>query len=461
MQFASRPDDEHFTTSAVSLIHTSSSSSLLKCPNGGPSSACSSSDAIRLAFSGAGLHGFYFNGVCKYLLERNIPIKEAWGSSAGALASLSVLMANHAGGGFQAINSFYEMAFLAYDRYHHHLPWIFWHGRDFVWEYGLGAFIPEDPTEASLWLDKVVNGRLHVVVTKVMPSRMRLETVVVNQWYSRNDLIDCIRASMTIPGVTAISPIRWRGELYIDGSFTNQHPSTDRTVLISTSVPVQPWAPSWRHPVSIFRSLPLRDSWAHKDVELRRDHFKLGYMDTMEYFESVERKTEEDHDVLMGLAARKPGHTQPRKRAFWFLVSLAWQVVQGTFLMGMIMNSLRRRRMRWRMVLAEKVARTSLGQLLPFAGSSLQQPLKTLGNALEVSIFSLLAGLLFFAATDLRMEFGSPTPLAGYRIMRPVPLKLTPLIESKSCGASAAKKSEANADSEFPAAVGMPRQCKW
>jgi len=31
---------------------------------------------ICLAFSGAGLHGFYFNGICQYINEQDITVNE-------------------------------------------------------------------------------------------------------------------------------------------------------------------------------------------------------------------------------------------------------------------------------------------------------------------------------------------------------------------------------------------------
>lgn len=278
-----------------------------------------------LAFSGAGLHGFYFNGICQYLYEQDIEVKEAWGASAGALAALSVLMK----GGPEA----YEAVFDAYDHNYTQMPWIIWHGRDFVWEGGGGIrrFMPSGEEAERKWLQEVVNGRLHVVVTKLV-GFCKVERVVVSHWTSVDDLIGCIRATMTLPGITATWPFKWRGSYWVDGGLVDNHPHTGNTLLVSTSMPVQPWATSWGRHVDIFRPLPIRSSWWHCSLSERRDMFKLGFMDAKSYYENRMKGQE-----------AKP--LQPRVRALRFLMKIVLETLQGSFILTLIIGFIRRRKL--------------------------------------------------------------------------------------------------------------------
>jgi len=340
---------------------------------------------ICLAFSGAGLHGFYFNGVCQYIQEQEISVKEAWGSSAGALAALSVLM----GVGIEA----YEVVFTNYDTNYSHVPWMLWHGRDFVWEGndgGIRRFMPQGRDAEAEWLKNVVNGRLHIVVTKL--TGWRFERVVVNHWTSVEDLIGCLRATMTIPGITATRPFSWRGHRWIDGGFMDQHPSTDKAVLVSTSVPCQPWAHSWYRHVDIFRLLPLRMSWWHGNVSARRDMFKLGYMDAKTYFE-----TEFE-------GSTKP--LRPKVRALRFLMNVAVEFIQGSFMFGLFARFVWLYKATWR-----RLVRGFWASLLGLHGSTaswrsrtLLRYLSRLGLCAELTSIAAASVLLWFTTVDLRLD---------------------------------------------------------
>lgn len=279
---------------------------------------------LCLAFSGAGLHGFYFNGICQYLYEKNIEVKEAWGASAGALAALSVLMNVGPEG--------YEAVFSAYDKHYTHMPWIIWHGRDFVWEGGGGIrrFMPTGEEAEKKFLQEVVNGRLHVVVTKLV-GFCKVERVVVSHWDTVEDLIGCIRATMTLPGVTATWPFKWRDAYWVDGGLVDTHPSTATSLLVSTSLPMQPWAASWHCHVDICRPMPVRLSWWHCSVSERRDMFKLGFMDAKGYFEAKPQRQE------LGKPLR------PKVRAMLFLMKIILETLQGSFIMTLIAGFISRR----------------------------------------------------------------------------------------------------------------------
>jgi len=347
---------------------------------------------ICLAFSGAGLHGFYFNGVCQYIHEQDIEVQEAWGASAGALAALSVLM--------KVGPEAYEKVFANYDRHYNHLPWIIWHGRDFVWEGedgGIRKFMPQGAEAEAAWLQNVVNGRLHIVVTRL--SGWRFERVVVSHWTSVEDLIGCVRATMTIPGITATRPFRWRGERWVDGGFVDQHPATDnKAVLVSTSLPMQPWANSWHRHVDIFRHLPMRMSWWHGSVSGRRDMFKLGYMDAKTYFEAG---FEENQRAKL---------VRPKARAMRFIMNLALELLQGSFMLALTVRFVWTRKQLWRS------RGPSWLRLLPLWGAlraransrrseaRLGRLLRVLGVVAELTGIAAASCLLWCTTVDLRLD---------------------------------------------------------
>jgi len=345
---------------------------------------------LCLAFSGAGLHGFYFNGVCQYIHEQEIEVKEAWGSSAGALAALSVLM--------KVGPEAYETVFAKYDTNYHHVPWILWHGRDFVWEgddRGIRKYMPQGSEAEAAWLKRLINGKLHIVLTKL--TRWRFERVVVNHWTSVEDLIGCIRATMTIPGITATRPFRWRGHVWIDGSFCDQHPTTDKALLVSTSLPVQPWALSWHVHVDIFRQLPMRMAGWHAPVRDRRDMFKLGYMDAKTYFEG-------------GVEEKSVKPLRPKARAMRFLLHLGLELVQGSFMLALTARFIWRRKEALLRTLLPGLA-TSLGApRLPrrlTASLALRAGLRRLGLFLEVTGITAASVLLWFSTVDLRLDLSA------------------------------------------------------
>lgn len=345
---------------------------------------------ICLAFSGAGLHGFYFNGVCQYVHDQEIEVKEAWGASAGALAALSVLM--------KVGSEAYEAVFNKYHSNYWHLPWMFWHGRDFVWEGedgGIRRFMPKGAEAEEAWLDSVVNGRLHIVVTKLVG--WRVERVVVSHWTSVEDLIGCVRATMTIPGITAAQPFCWRGERWVDGGIMDTHPSTDKAVLVCTSLPFQPWAYSWQRHVDIFRHLPMRLSIWHSHVDGRRDMFKLGYMDAKCFFETEF----EEH--------RRSKPLRPRARAVSFLMAWVLEILQGSFMLALTARFVWRRKSLWHCLLQCRGFRALASMLRPSSTAvksnvTLRVLLRRLSVLTELTTISAATFLLWFSTIDLRLD---------------------------------------------------------
>jgi hypothetical protein len=85
---------------------------------------------------------------------------------------------------------------------------------------------------------KRANGRLHLTVTRTTRCCAGPISVVVNEWFSNQDLLDCIRCTTDIPGrAGAINTGQvWRGNRWVDGGVEVIHPIRDvRTVCVTTS----------------------------------------------------------------------------------------------------------------------------------------------------------------------------------------------------------------------------------
>eukprot|EP00928_Gymnodinium_smaydae_P056311 TRINITY_DN39710_c0_g1_i1.p1 TRINITY_DN39710_c0_g1~~TRINITY_DN39710_c0_g1_i1.p1 ORF type:complete len:323 (+),score=37.85 TRINITY_DN39710_c0_g1_i1:57-1025(+) len=69
-----------------------------------------------------------------------------------------------------------------------------------------------------------INGRVHISLTYLFPTP---HNVLISEFHSKSDLIDCVLASMHVPGWTrGISPVTtFRGRLCVDGGFTWNEPS--------------------------------------------------------------------------------------------------------------------------------------------------------------------------------------------------------------------------------------------
>ncbi|CAL6427981.1 unnamed protein product [Bathycoccus prasinos] len=87
--------------------------------------------------------------------------------------------------------------------------------------YLLNALLPEDA-------HKKCNGRVFLSVTKLFPTP---HNVIISEWHSREDLINCVLACGYIPGWTWPGFCVWDGNICVDGGVTNNLPSLHENAL--------------------------------------------------------------------------------------------------------------------------------------------------------------------------------------------------------------------------------------
>ena len=87
--------------------------------------------------------------------------------------------------------------------------------------YLLNKLLPEDA-------HKRCNGRVFLSVTKLFPTP---HNVIISEWHSREDLIDCILACGYIPGWTWPGFCVWDNNICVDGGVTNNLPSLHENAL--------------------------------------------------------------------------------------------------------------------------------------------------------------------------------------------------------------------------------------
>jgi len=175
------------------------------------------------------------------------------------------------------------------------------------------------------------------------------------------------------------------------------HPSTDKAVLVSTSLPFQPWAHSWQRHVDIFRHMPMRMSIWHADVDSRRDMFKLGYMDAKCFFETEF----EEH--------RRSKPLRPRARAVSFLMAWVLELLQGSFMLLLTARFVWRRKSFWHCLLRCRGFRALASKFYPSrtavkSNAPLMVLLRRLSMLTELTTISAATFLLWFSTIDLRLD---------------------------------------------------------
>lgn len=88
--------------------------------------------------------------------------------------------------------------------------------RNIIMQQYLRDVLQELPEDAHLML----SGRLFVSITHLRSYRNR----IISEWPTREDLIECLLCSCYLPIFSGEGVPRFRGELYIDGGFTNNQP---------------------------------------------------------------------------------------------------------------------------------------------------------------------------------------------------------------------------------------------
>jgi len=176
-------------------------------------------------------------------LSLSLPIRSSTipGASAGAMSAASLLLD-------ELPPAEYAKTIDEFDKERWKTPWMFWKGRNHILDSDELFAWPEDFYQRC-------NGKLHICLTK-LPF---FEQVIVNHWDNNDDLRHCLKATMTIPGLTSIFPYYFKGSFYIDGGFINNHPIANLDFLcISTWTPLQPWTTAFNKKIDILRSFSFR-----------------------------------------------------------------------------------------------------------------------------------------------------------------------------------------------------------
>jgi len=177
-------------------------------------------DRTNISFAGCGFLGLYHVGVAAALhtYAPQIKLGRISGASAGAMAAVALLADLQLG----------EMT--------SYVLQIACEARSFA----LGPFSPsfkinnyiEDGLQRMLPKDihTKVNGRLHISLTKVYDGT----NLLVNQFSSKQEVIDVVIASTFIPIFSGFIPPRYRGTRVIDGGYSDNLPILDaHTITVS------------------------------------------------------------------------------------------------------------------------------------------------------------------------------------------------------------------------------------
>lgn len=176
---------------------------------------------INLSFCGCGFLGMYHVGVASAFHEfaPHISLGRISGVSAGSLVAVAHLCGNiqlaH------TLTAFLEVAIDARSRSLGPLHPAF-RLQDSVKE-SLERLLPDD-------IHLKASGRLHLSLTRVRDG----ENVIVNQFASKEELIQAILCSCFIPFFSGMIAPKFKGIRYVDGGFSNNHIILDEhTVTIS------------------------------------------------------------------------------------------------------------------------------------------------------------------------------------------------------------------------------------
>jgi len=182
--------------------------------------ATTSSLGPNISFAGCGFIGIYHVGVsaclktyAPHLLENKI-----LGSSAGAMAAVALVcnlpMEDMARNVVQLANNASEKMLGPFS------PSFDLHG---TLKGGWELLLPDDIAEKA-------SGRLHISMTKLSDR----SNLLVSQFISKSDLLDALLASSFVPMMSGWFPPRFRGDLVIDGGYSDNLPVLgERTITVS------------------------------------------------------------------------------------------------------------------------------------------------------------------------------------------------------------------------------------
>jgi len=180
----------------------------------------SMNDKINISFAGCGFLGLYHLGVtsCLKTYAPQLKANRVSGASAGALAAVSFLADLPLG---EMTSNILRVATEA--RALTLGPFSPSFKVNEIVKKGLEELLPND-------VHTKVNGKLHVSLTKVYDG----QNMLVNQFSSKQEVIEVVLASCFIPVFTGWVPPRYRGTRVIDGGYSDNLPILDgHTVTVS------------------------------------------------------------------------------------------------------------------------------------------------------------------------------------------------------------------------------------
>lgn len=178
----------------------------------------------NLSFCGCGFLGIYHVGVasCFHEYAPQLSMHKIAGSSAGAIVAVA-----HICGNLQLAYATTDILRIAIDARAHNLG-------PFHPSFDINAII-SDKLERGLPDDVHIraNGKLHISLTRAFDG----ENVVVNQFDSKQDVIQALICSCFIPFWSGLKAPKYKGITYIDGGFSN-----NLLILDDKTVSVSPFA---------------------------------------------------------------------------------------------------------------------------------------------------------------------------------------------------------------------------
>lgn len=214
---------------------------------------------VSIAFSGAGFLGCYYAGVilCLKRFAPEVNIVSATGASAGALAACCLLSRKPVDEYIASVlllcNSIRRFTMGSFSPCCH---------LDDILKETFDEILPNDILDD-------VNGRLHISLTRVRDKK----NFLISEFSSKEDLIDCIRASSFVPVFSGMIPPIFRGERFMDGMFTDNLPKIfEQTVTVSPFSGVVDICPA-------LTTVPkYQINWANTSFALTWDNVRIFWM---------------------------------------------------------------------------------------------------------------------------------------------------------------------------------------
>ncbi|XP_062383476.1 patatin-like phospholipase domain-containing protein 4 [Sardina pilchardus] len=180
--------------------------------------------AVNLSFAACGFLGIYQLGVVGALQQHGRSLlgrlHACGGASAGSLVATVLLTAPH------KLESCKDFTYRFADSVRKQALGAVTPGYDFMQELrdGINEILPQD---AHLRAE----GRLHVSITHSKTRRNH----IVTSFSSREELIQALLASSFVPFYAGLNPVKFQGQTWIDGGFTDSLPIMPggRTITVS------------------------------------------------------------------------------------------------------------------------------------------------------------------------------------------------------------------------------------